>query len=393
MTLLRSLARFLGAAAWRGRFCIVLFLLVGAPDASAQARRVTGRVLRPATDSMGGVEGTWVVLHRVGSDRAGPVDSTRTVRDGSFSMRYTPTGSGDAIYFVSATHDGIAYFSAPLDTGRLVDAAELAVFDTTSAPVPIHVRGHHIVVTAPDADGKREIVEVFELANDSTVTRVAAGDVPVWSSTLPDGAGDVRIGQGDLSEDAIRTDSGRVRVYAPLAPGLKQLSYAYRMDGRAFPLSRPVEGRGGVLEVLLEEPNATATAPGLRRVDPVTVESRTFNRFLAQEVAQGGGVVRIEVGRSVLAMRRVWMIAIIASIAAAMLVLFLRLTHRSSGAAPAPSPVERPVERLAREIAELDARMERAPDAGDAERNAYAQRRAELKRALATALDEERRQG
>lgn len=341
---------------------------------------------------MGGVDGAWVVLHRVGSDRAGPVDSTRTVRDGSFSIRYTPSGSEDAIYFVSATHDGIAYFSPPLDTGRLIVDAELAVFDTTSAPVPIHVRGHHIVVMAPDAGGKREIVEVFELANDSTVTRVAAGDVPVWSSALPDGAADVRIGQGDLSEDAIRTNSGRVRVYAPLAPGIKQLSYAYRVDGRAFPLSRPVEGRGGVLEVLLEEPNASATAPGLQRVDPVTVESRTFNRFLAQE-AVPGGVVRIEVAGSVLGVPRVWIIAIVASIAAAMLLLFLRFAQRSSSAAPAPSVVERPVERLAREIAELDARMEGTPGVGDAERDAYARRRGELKRALAAALDEERRPG
>ena len=392
MRFLRSLARLFGAAAWRGRFCIVLSLVVIPPDAAAQARRVTGRVLRPATDSLGGVAGTWVVLHRVGSDRAGPIDSARTVRDGRFSIRYTPSGSGDAIYFVSATHDGIAYFSAPLDTGRLVDAAELAVFDTTSAPIPIHVRGHHIVVTARDSNGKREIVEVFELANDSTLTRVAAGDIPVWSSALPDGVTDVRIGQGDLSEDAIRTDSGRVRVYAPLAPGIKQLSYAYRVDGRAFPLSRPVEGRGGVLEVLLEEPNANATAPGLRRVDPVTVESRTFNRFLAQE-AGPGGVVRIEAGGSVLGVPRVWIIAIVASIAVAMLLLFLRFAQRSPSAAPAPSAVERPVDRWAREIAELDARMERAPDLGDAERDAYARRRAELKRALATALDEERHQG
>ena len=390
---LRSLARLFGAAAWRGRFCIVLSTLLSTMDAAAQTRRVTGHVLRPAADSMGGVDGTWVVLHRVGSDRAGPIESARTVRDGSFSIQYTPSGAEDAIYFVSATHDGIAYFSPPLDTGRLIDDAELAVFDTTSAPVPIHVRGHHIVVTAPDASGKREIVEVFELANDSTLTRVAAGDVPVWSSALPDGAADVRVGQGDLSEDAIRTDSGRVRVYAPLAPGLKQLSYAYRMSARQFPLSRPVEGRGGVLEVLLEEPNATATAPGLRRVDPVTVESRTFNRFLAQEVAQAGGVVRIEVAGSVLGVRRVWIIVIVASIAAAMLLLFLRFTQRSSSAAPAPSAVERPVERLAREIAELDARMERMPSTDEAGRDAYAQRRAELKRALAAALDDERRQG
>ena len=384
-----------GAAAWRGRFCIVLGAALVASDAAAQVRRVTGRVLRPVADSMRGLEGTWVVLHRVAPDHSGPLDSVRTARDGGFSIRYTPSGSADAIYFVSATHDGIAYFSAPLDTAHAVESAELAVFDTTSSPVPIHVRGHHIVVTAREADGRREIVEVFELANDSSVTRVAAGDVPVWTAALPDGATDIRIGQGDLSEDAIRTDSGRIRVYAPLAPGIKQLSYAYRVSAGAFPLSRPVEGRGGLLEVLLEEPNAVATAPGLARVDPVTVESRTFNRFLAQEVGPGG-VVRIEVPRDALMSRRAWIVVIVASIAVVMVLLLVRFVrraprriyHRPSSAPPAA----RPVDRLAREIAELDARMENTQNASDDDRAAYARRRAELRSALASALDEERRQ-
>ena len=256
-----ALARLCRAAAWRGRFCIVLFAALLASDVSAQARRVRGRVLRPAADSMRGVQGVWVVLHRVGTDRSGPLDSARTGRDGDFVIRYVPAGTGDAIYFVSATHDGIAYFSPPLDTARTVHDTELAVFDTTSAPVPIHVRGRHVVVAASDDDGKREVVEVYELANDSSVTRVAAGEIPVWTAALPDDATDVRVGQGDLSGDAIRTDSGRVRVYAPLAPGIKQLSYAYRLDARAFPLSLPVEGQAAVLEVLLEEPNANAVAP------------------------------------------------------------------------------------------------------------------------------------
>ena len=380
--------RWHGVAASCGRFCIVLLAALMASEAGAQARRVTGRVLRPAADSMRGVEGAWVVLHRVGPEHSGPLDSVRTAGDGRFTIRYAPTGSPDAIYFVSATHDGIAYFSPPLDTGRTVEASELAVFDTTSAPVPIHVRGHHVVVTAREDDGTHEVVEVFELANDSSVTRVAAGEVPVWSAALPEGATDIRVGEGDLSVDAIRTDSGRVRVYAPLAPGIKQLSYAYRVDADAFPLSLPVEGRGGMLEVLLEEPNAVATAPGLERVAPVTVESRTFTRFLAQEVSGSGSVLRIDISPTSSAARQVWVVAIIASIAAAMIVMLARSGRRP---AHARAPQERPSERLAREIAELDAQMEGTAEISDAARAAYGSRRAELKRLLASALDAEQR--
>jgi hypothetical protein len=341
---------------------------------------------------MRGVEGTWVVLHRVGSDRAGPLDSARTTRGGRFVIRYTPVGVGNAIYFVSAEHDGIAYFSPPLDTSRRVNETELAVFDTTSAAVPIHVRGRHVVVAARGEDGRREVVEVYELANDSTVTRVAAGDAPVWTAVLPDGASDIRVGQSDLSEDAIRTDNGRVRVYAPLAPGIKQLSYAYRAASGSFPLSLPVVSQADLLEVLLEEPNAKAVAPGLQRVDPVTVESRTFNRFLAQNVA-AGSVLRIEAPRSAFTTNAVWVAPIVVSIAAAMALVLLRVSRRR---APSPGRVsirpreaESTTQRLAREIAELDARVESAPDLADADRAAYARRRAELKSALANALDAE----
>jgi hypothetical protein len=367
-----------------------------APDLDAQMREVTGRVVRPVADSMRGVEGTWVVLHRVGTDRAGPLDSARTTRGGRFVIRYTPVGTGDAIYFVSAEHDGIAYFSPPLDTARRVNETELAVFDTTSAAVPIQVRGRHVVVAAAGEDGRREVVEVYELANDSTVTRVAAGDAAVWSAVLPDGASDVRVGQSDLSEDAIRTDEGRVRVYAPMAPGIKQLSYAYRVNVRSFPLSLPVVAQADLLEVLLEEPNARAVAPGLQRVDPVTVESRTFNRFLAQNVA-AGGVLRIEVARSAFTSRGVWVAPMVVSIAAAMVLVLLRVSRRRAPTAQRvsvrPREAESTAERLAREIAELDARVENTPQLADADRAAYVRRRAELKSALASALDAESRGG
>ena len=95
---------------------------------------------------MDAISGAWVVLHRVGPDRAGPLDSTRSDARGRYSFKYDRTGSEDAIYFVSATHDGIAYFTPPLTAGRVTgDDAEIIVFDTTSGHVPFTIRGHHIV--------------------------------------------------------------------------------------------------------------------------------------------------------------------------------------------------------------------------------------------------------
>jgi hypothetical protein len=144
-----------------------------------------------------------------------------------------------------------------------------------------------------------------------------------------------------------------------------------------------------VLEVLLEEPDVTATAPGLERVDPVTVESRTFNRFLAQELPEAG-VLRIDAPRGGVDARRALVLAILALTVGAMTLVLVRARRRS---VPASSAGERRTERLAREIAELDARVEAASHLEPADRDAYARRRADLKRELASALDEERRDG
>lgn len=60
------------------------------------------------------IDGVRVVLHRVGPDQAGPLDSALTGPRGEYHFRYHTSGSPDAVYFVSASYDGIAYFSTPL---------------------------------------------------------------------------------------------------------------------------------------------------------------------------------------------------------------------------------------------------------------------------------------
>ena len=72
------------------------------------------------------------------------------------------------MYFASSTHSGVAYFTAPLPPRDATgDDAEITVFDTTSAPVRIQTRGRHLVVSASSVDGRRTLVEVFELSNDT----------------------------------------------------------------------------------------------------------------------------------------------------------------------------------------------------------------------------------
>jgi hypothetical protein len=271
----------------------VLLLLQAALPSLPQ--QVSGRIVRPGTDRLEPVTGAWVVLHRVGPDSAGPLDSVRSDPRGHYSFNYTRTGSSDAIYFVSASHDGIAYFTPPLAEGKVSgNDGEITVFDTTSGRVPMSLRGHHVVVSAADANARRSIVEVYDLSNDSTLTRVAKGETAAgatWQAHVVNGIGDFKVSQGDISAAAVSYANGVVSVFAPLAPGIKQLSFSYSLPANSFPLKLPIETETGIYEILIEEKAGSVIAPHMKEMEPVTVDERNFRRFLGSDLPQNSVAV------------------------------------------------------------------------------------------------------
>jgi hypothetical protein len=297
-------------------------------------RHVFGRVVHPRGQVLAPVGGERVTLHRVGSDTAGPLDSTRTGADGRYTFAYRTRGVTDAVYFVSATFDGIAYLSQPLTKSVVRGAdAEIMVYDTTSRPVPLHVRGQHLVVSSPAATGLRSIVEVFELSNDTSVTSVAptgSGDHPTWSMELPPGAQGFQVGQGDVSADAVSLIGRRVAVYAPIAPGLKQMSFAYTLPPASFPLARPLPRGAIVLEVLLEEAGARASGVALRPQASVAVEGRVFRRFIGQDIGSGA-VLRVSVPAVFSNRRQLYIAVIVIALGAAMLGALALAFRRNPG--------------------------------------------------------------
>jgi len=341
------------------------------------------------------VRNQWVVLHRVGRDRAGPLDSTRTGTDGTYHFRYHASGDTTALYFVSTTYGGVAYFTSPLRTETVRgDDAALTVFDTTSGPVAIQIAGRHLVVGAPNPNGNRPIGEVFDLQNDSTVTVVARNDsIPVWTTHIPANAVNFQLNsRGDLTNDGITRSGSTVGLLVPISPGIRQVAFTYELPQSAFPLSVPIERATGVFELLMQEPTARIAGVPLRETAAQAIEGRTFRRFLGQDLA-ASSVLRVEVPRTIGAEREKVYIAV-ASVLLAGMAAALVLTARrafSGGRRVAVKPVaERRSERLLREIAALDAEFER--DGSDESRRAsYEPRRNALKADLSTALAEERK--
>jgi hypothetical protein len=256
-----------------------------------EPRSVAGRVVRATKTAGVAVPSEWVVLHRVGPDTARPLDSVRTAADGSYHFAYRATGSADAIYFVAARWAGIAYFSPPLKPRVAGGDAELTVFDTASYGVPIHTRGRHVIVFLPRGDGTRQVVEVYEISNDGVRTLISPGEArATWSAPLPDGAHDFQAGQSDISTATMVALRDSAQVFAPIAPGLKQLTFSYRLPPKAFPFVLPAARDSVVLEVLLEEPGTIAAGGGLRAADSVTVDGHRLARWLAPGSPPNTGV-------------------------------------------------------------------------------------------------------
>jgi hypothetical protein len=354
--------------------------------ARLETREVSGRVLRPGGTAGVPIAGAWVTLHRVGKDKAGPIDSMRTDALGRYRFRYQG-GDTLSIYFVSSSFGGIAHFTAPLKE-KVVngDAAEVMVFDTTSAPVSITLRGRHLIVTAADSSASRTIIEVFELSNDSTVTRIpGAAERPTFESSLPDRAQEPQAGDGDFGAKSIRFAQGRVQLIAPLAPGVKQFSINYRVPSNAKARKFPVDAATTVLEVLVEDPKGSAAGAGLKETASPTLGGRQFKRFLAQDVKAGATieVVAPTGGGNGLSMKSIVTATAIGAVGLIMVVI--NFARRKPGAPSARTVADDP-DAIAREIAALDEAFERieAPTA-DAKADHY-QLRARLKARLTAAL-------
>ncbi len=372
-------------------------------------RRVRGRVVTPRDSALAPVPGAWVTLHRVGRDAAGPLDSVRTDAQGGYAITYRPRGDARAVYFVATSRGGVAYFTPPLTAPAVEgEAAEVTVYDTTSSRARLMTSGRHLIVSRPGAGATRDVLEVFELSNGSAFTIVppAEGGEGGWSVPVPAGARDFAVrASADLSADGLALVGGRARLLVPVGPGLKQVAFSYRLPESAFPLRLPLDPGTGVVEVLVEDPSAAATGAGLAPVGPVVLEGKSFRRFVSQNASAGGTIEVTAAG----AVAQPWsrytvpaLLGVVGGTMAVALVLTGRRRAPSQTARPgaaaavragaawsaplAPAAADDDADRLLAELAALDDAQAAEPATNAAERAAYAERRAEIKARLASAL-------
>jgi hypothetical protein len=350
-------------------------------EAHGSVQRITAKGELP-------VVGVWVVLHRVGKDNAAPIDSIRTDPKGKFVLRYRPTGDSTALYFIASSYAGIAYFTPPLRKVVVSGGdADLLVYDTTSSPIPVGIRGRHVIITAPDTGKGRTVLEVFELSIDTSLTRVAGTpEKPTFESALPDGATNAVASDGDIAAEAVKFVKGKVQVFAPLAPGIKQLSIHYRIPFGKEPVSFPVLAPTAVLEVLVEDTEGNVSGAKLKKMASVNLEGRPFKRFLAQDTP-GNEVVSVIAPTNTSRTLSTRMAIVILAIGAAMLAgLAASLMRKGPLVARAHELDGTDPDDIARKIAALDDAFEKKESPTEDERADHYESRAHLKSKLTSAI-------
>ncbi len=335
------------------------------------------------------VPNQWVVVHRIASDSAGnvsggPLDSARTDGRGRFRIRY-PRAAQQATYIAITTYQGVSYISTPLMRPRVSgDDGLIMVFDTISPPYPIHVAGRHIVITAPDLENRRRVIEVFELLNDSTHTVMGTEANPVWRVPIPARAKDVEINAvGDISPAMTRIEPELLSVFSPISPGIRQISFSYVLEPDAFPLVMPVADSAGVLELLVQEPEAFIEGGGFTEVSPVMQDGVAFRRLLAKDVP-ARAVIRFTMPKAVGRGESRAIVGIVVAVSIAMLAALAFLfwhRHRTVASDGRGAPPVSP-EALVRQLAMMDAEFERRTDVSAADRAEFDARRSALKARL-----------
>lgn len=275
----------------RGAAAVATAVALSFPSsASAQSpatRSLAGTVVQ-GDSAVGGVP---VTLHRVRSSDSGPVGSSVTAPDGSFSFSLPPADtSGFEVFFVTAEHLAVRYFGPPIHGGSAPATYQVAVFDTASAiPGAIRVVRRDIVLI-PETQGGWEANEIIRLNNSADRTLVSPDGMPVWETRLPAGVTDFEAGEGDLSASEIALMDDRVMLVSSLLPGDTVILLRYRvpleLEAAAIPIGSPTD----TFNVFVGQPSPAVQVEGLQTTNVVEVQGQRFVQYGTTGIPEGGEV-------------------------------------------------------------------------------------------------------
>lgn len=284
--------RRISAAFSRSALALAWCLLAAAPSGEAQQVMVRGRIVRPQAGDTIGLPAVRVLLHRIGQDLQGAIDSVPTLLDGGFRFRTVRDTS--AVFLVSARYGGVEFFSPPFtfDSSATAGPIVLVVSDTSSS-VPVSLGARYVVVGAPNTDHARTVVDLIVLRNPTDTTRVAPDTLtPTWTGLLPRASARIVAEAGsELSADAVRWRGDTILVFAPIAPGDKQLLLQYTLPAAWAEWEIPIGEGVPTLQIVSEADGVRAEGEHLEAVDAQVMDGRSLARWAGE--ARAGSTVRV----------------------------------------------------------------------------------------------------
>jgi hypothetical protein len=170
----------------------------------------------------------------------------------------------------------------------------VAVFDTSSTQ-PVSQVARYLVVRRAAEDGSRSVLDLIVLSNAGYASRLAGDTVgPSWRGHTPRGIGGIRVGEADLSSEAIEFRGDSILVFAPIAPGEKQIALEYAIPP-GIPLRLQFSEDSVATNVLVQDHGARVDGAEMMAADSQLIEGENFYRWVG--APHPGEIVTVSFGR------------------------------------------------------------------------------------------------
>jgi hypothetical protein len=232
-------------------------------------------LLAPDSVTLAGVE---VSLHVITPDSGGVVATSVSDDAGRFRFEVDPPTGGNAestVYLLTTRYQDVVYVGDALHSfPESQDELSLLVYESRPVDELPLVRRSTVVQAA---GGGLELLDVFEIVNDSDTTLVRSPDAGSgWEVSLPSGAGrtaSASIGFGSGSYE-LRADDMLLDLSVP--PGGRTFSVRYRVSGPVVQLAldRPLAE-----QLVFVEEESGMRVEGLTPAGSAEFEGGRFDRF------------------------------------------------------------------------------------------------------------------
>lgn len=325
------------------------------------------------------LSGATVVLHRVGPETSGEIDSIQTVMDGSFEilLPHVPSHSVDSeIFFASVQYRGLYYFGPAITNAVQLDSTYMIqAYDTLTVPpggADLTLLSRSLFLEKSNQGWTA--TDVFQLQQEEDRTLYSPENGVTWSYPLPSGTRNFEVGQADFAPEMIRMDGDRMKMSTPLPPGERYLMVRYDLPDNEFLL--PLPGRTDRLEILVREPGPPAEFPPLVAATPLELEpGNVYRRYAGDSLSDTQ--IQAAVAPEPWAFPAEWLGLLLAVILVAAGVYGFRRRGRSLQPPPLPGK-QGGRDEIVLAIARLDEAFERNPEPSPEARSAYEARRRAL---------------